>query len=179
MGRYKITNREQMVACAIATHDWANVVEERSGIDWSQYDRVSLAQLVAPLTAMGTTENERVYNLHRDMRRRWNYDTLLDAVGPLDVRKCEWEYHRRWQQIRNNHWVGHVMEKFGIDARTMAFYMKVKERSVLSFLSFHEFTDDPAMLHAFEASEYVQVPKHEEWGRKYRKALREYRESHT
>jgi hypothetical protein len=80
-----------------------------------------------------------------------------------------------FRQIRNNFWVSDTREKFGIDAATMAKLMKIKERSVCSFENFHEFTDDPAMLHAFQTTQEIPVPKWEEWGRKYRRALREYR----
>ena len=47
---------------------------------------------------------------------------------------------------------------------TMAHLMKIKERSVYAFESFREFTDDPAMLHAFQVTQDIPVPKWEEWG---------------
>ena len=39
MGNFKISCREQLVASAVAIHDWATDVGERQGIDWTLYDQ--------------------------------------------------------------------------------------------------------------------------------------------
>jgi hypothetical protein len=174
MGNFKISCREQLMASAVAIHDWATDVGERQGIDWTLYDNVTVAQAFAPVAIIGQ-ENERVRNMHREFWRKVNYEELLDVTGRMNVRMCEHYYHRMHRQIRNNFWVSNTREKFGIDTATMAKLMKIKERSVQSFENFHEFTDDPAMLHAFRVTQHIPAPKWEEWGRKYRRALREYR----
>jgi hypothetical protein len=174
MGNFKISCREQLVASAVAIHDWATDVGERQGIDWTLYDNVTVAQAFAPVAIIGQ-ENERVRNMHREFWRKVNYEELLDVTGRMDVRRCDHFYHRMHRQIRSNFWVSNTREKFGIDTATMAKLMKIKERSVQSFENFHEFTDDPAMLHAFRVTQHIPAPKWEEWGRKYRRALREYR----
>ena len=174
MGNFKITCREQLLTAAIAIHDWATGVDERQGIDWTLYDNVTVAQAFAPVAVIGL-ENERVRNMHREFWRKVNYEELLDVTGRMDVRMCKHYYHRMYRQIRSNFWVSNTREKFGIDTATMAHLMKIKERSVQSFENFHEFTDDPAMLHAFQVTQDIPAPKWEEWGRKYRRALREYR----
>lgn len=174
MGNFKISCREQLLTAAVAIHDWATDVGERQGIDWTLYDNVTVAQAFAPVAIIGQ-ENERVRNMHREFWRKVNYEELLDVTGRMDVRRCDHFYHRMHRQIRNNFWVSNTREKFGIDTATMAKLMKIKERSVQSFENFHEFTDDPAMLHAFRVTQHIPAPKWEEWGRKYRRALREYR----
>lgn len=174
MGNFKISCREQLVASAAAIHDWATDIGERQGIDWTLYDRVTVAQAFAPVAIIGT-DNERVRNMHREFWRKVNYEELLDVTGRMDVRRCDHFYHRMFRQIQRNFWVSNTREKFGIDMATMAHLMKIKERSVYAFESFREFTDDPAMLHAFQVTQDIPVPKWEEWGRKYRRALREYR----
>lgn len=174
MGNFKITCREQLLTAAIAIHEWATGIEERRGIDWTQYDNISVSQVFAPVSVIGL-DNERVRNMHREFWRKTNYEDLLDVTGPMDTRMCEHYYHRMHRQIRRNYWVSDTMEKFGIDTATMAKLMKIQERSVQSFVSFREFTDDPAMLHAFQVTQGIPAPKWEEWGRKYRRALREYR----
>ena len=174
MGNFKITCREQLLTAAVAIHDWATGIEERQGIDWTQYDRITVAQVFAPVAIIGL-DNERVANMHREFWRKTNYEELLDVTGRMNVRMCEHYYHRMHRQIRNNFWVSDTREKFGIDMATMAHLMKIRERSVQSFENFHEFTDDPAMLHAFQVTADIPAPKWEEWGRKYRRALREYR----
>lgn len=174
MGNFKISCREQLMASAVAIHDWATDVVERQGIDWTLYDNVTVAQAFAPVAIIGQ-ENERVRNMHREFWRKVNYEELLDVTGRMDVRRCDHFYHRMFRQIRSNFWVSDTREKFGIDMATMAKLMKIKERSVYAFESFREFTDDPAMLHAFQVTQHIPAPKWEEWGRKYRRALREYR----
>lgn len=174
MGNFKITCREQLLTAAVAIHEWATGVGERQGVDWTLYDNVTVAQAFAPVAIIGQ-ENERVRNMHREFWRKVNYEELLDVTGRMNVRMCEHYYHRMHRQIRNNFWVSNTREKFGIDTATMAKLMKIKERSVQSFENFHEFTDDPAMLHAFRVTQHIPAPKWEEWGRKYRRALREYR----
>ena len=44
MGNFKITCREQLLTAAVAIHDWATGIEERQGIDWTLYDRITVAQ---------------------------------------------------------------------------------------------------------------------------------------
>lgn len=174
MGNFKITCREQLLTAAVAIYEWAAGIEERQRIDWTLYDNVTVAQAFAPVAIIGQ-ENERVRNMHREFWRKVNYEDLLDVSGRMDVRMCEHYYHRMHRQIRRNYWVSNTREKFGIDMATMAKLMKIKERSVYAFESFREFTDDPAMLHAFQVTQHIPAPKWEEWGRKYRRALREYR----
>lgn len=171
---FKITNREQLIGAATAIHDWANGVSERHDIDWSKYSQVSVAQAFAPIEIIGA-ENERVYHLHREFWRKHNYRELLDVTGPLNANGCSYYYHKTYRQIWTNHYVSNIMDKYGIDMATMAKLIKVKEQSVYNFWSFREFIDDPAMVYAFESTMDIPAPRYEEWGRKYRRALRAHR----
>ena len=69
MGNFKITCREQLLTAAVAIHDWATGIEERQGIDWTQYDRITVAQVFAPVAIIGL-DNERVANMHREFWRK-------------------------------------------------------------------------------------------------------------
>lgn len=174
MGRHKFGTREQMIGATVAIYDWATTGKPRDNIDWSQYDSFSAAQVMASVISMGQ-ENIRVRNLHRDLRRKQNYAMLLDVVGKLDVYKTEGYYRKMWWQIRMNHLVSDTRKRFGVDIHTMAKMMGCNDKLVWNYENFHEFINDPALLYAFKATADIPVPKHDEWGRKFRRAMREYR----
>jgi len=176
-GKHRLATREQLVGALVAICDWAGGFEQRRGIDWSAYDRLGVSQIATSLEVV-ESGNARVRNLHRDLRRKYNYDSLLDVVGPLDAYETEGFYRKMWWQIRANHLVGDTRARFGVDVPTMARMMGCTERLVCNYESFHEFTNDRAMLYAFEQTLSIAFPKAEEWGRKFRRAMREYHACH-
>ena len=175
MSKSDYVTREQLVGAAVAIYDWATSGEQRHDVDWSRYDRIPLGQIVAPLLDMGR-ENDRVYNLHRSLRRKANYDDLLDAVSPLDYYQAEGFYRKMWWQIRMNHLVADTRAKFGVDIETFADMIGFKPHKVVDFEDFHEQTNKLDFIYAFEQTAAIPPPKTDEFRRKFKRARREYRE---
>jgi hypothetical protein len=176
MSKHDFATREQLIGAAVAIHDWATSGEQRRDIDWSQYDRLSAAQVIAPLLVMGV-DNDRVYNLHRVLRRKKNYDAMLDRVDPLDYYEAEGFYRKMWWQIRMNHLVPDTRARFGVDIETFGDMIGFKPHKVVDFEDFHEQTNKPDFIYAFEQTAHIQPPKTDEFKRKFKRARREYRES--
>lgn len=132
--------------------------------------------VIAPLLVIGV-DNDRVYNLHRSLRRKLNYEVLLDRVDPLDVYEAEGFYRKMWWQIRMNHLVPNARARFGVDIDTFGDMIGFTPRKVADFEDFHEQTNRPDFIYAFEQTAHIQPPKTDEFRRKFRRARKEYRAS--
>jgi hypothetical protein len=175
MGRQDYITREQFIGSAVAIYDWATTGEQRHDIDWSRYDSIPLSQIVAPLLDMGSS-NDRVYNLHRDLRRKANYTDMLDVIAPLDYYQTEGFYRKSWWQIRMNHLVADTRARFGVDIDTFATMISFPPHKVVDFEDFHEQTNKLDFIYAFEQTAAIPPPKTDEFRRKFKRARREYRE---
>jgi hypothetical protein len=174
MAKYRHATREQLVGTITAIHDFATTGEQRRTIAWEDYDNVSVSQLAAPVEIIGV-DNDRIRNLLRDIKRKDDYEVLLNVVGKLNVYETEGFYRKAWWQIRANHLVPECRAKFGVDQETFAKMMGSTLRSIIAYENFYEFNNDLSLIYAFEQTANIEPPKTDEFRRKFRRAVREFR----
>jgi len=177
MAKHRIASRSQLIGTVVAIFDYSlDEVEreKREDIQWNNYDTLSLSQMIAPLEVKAA-KSSRVRNLLRDVRRKENYEHLLDQVSPLDARVCEEFYRKTWWQIRHNCLVGDRRREFGVDQETFAKMIGTTRKSIANFESFHENMMNRSMMFAFTVTQDIPVEKAEEFGRKFRQAYRRHK----